>query len=68
MVADAEVSPEPQSQEAPSASQREHPSSHADPVSVSAGTAPQTGQPGDTADKQQLHGTVGKFIDAITIL
>jgi hypothetical protein len=50
MVADAEVSPEPQSlQEGLSASQREHPSSPADPVSVSAGTAPQTSQLEDTA-------------------
>jgi ElaB/YqjD/DUF883 family membrane-anchored ribosome-binding protein len=67
MVADAEVSREPQSlQEELSASQREHPSSPADPVSVSAGTAPQNSQPEDTADEQQLHGTVGKFVEAIT--
>jgi hypothetical protein len=67
MVADAEVSPEPRPlQEELSASQQEQPSSPADPVSVNAGTAPQTGQPGDTADEQQLHGTVGKFIEAIT--
>jgi hypothetical protein len=67
MVADAEVSREPQSlKEELSASQREHPSSPADPVSVGAGTAPQTSQPGDTADKQDLDGTVGKFIEAIT--
>jgi ElaB/YqjD/DUF883 family membrane-anchored ribosome-binding protein len=67
MVADAEVSREPQSlQEEFSASQGEHPSSPADPVSVSAGTAPQTSQLEDTADEQQLHGTVGKFIEAIT--
>ena len=67
MVADSEVSREPQSlQEGLSASQREHPSSPADPVSVSAGTAPQTSQPEDTADEQPLHGTVGKFIEAIT--
>jgi hypothetical protein len=64
MVADAEVSPEPQSlHEEFSASQREHPSSPSDPVSVSAGTAPQTGQ---LADEQQLHGMIGKFIEAIT--
>ena len=50
MVADTEVSPEPQFfQEALSASEREHPSSPADPVSVSAGTAPQTSQREDTA-------------------
>ena len=67
MVADSEVSREPQSlQEGLSASQREHPSSPADPVSVSAGTAPQTSPLKDTADEQQLHGTVGKFIEAIT--
>jgi hypothetical protein len=67
MVADAEVSREPQSlQEEPSAPQREHPPSPADPVSVSAATAPQTSQLEDTADEQQLHGTVGKFIEAIT--
>ena len=65
MVADSEVSREPRPlQEGLSASQREHPSSPADPVSVSAGTAPQTSQPEDTADEQQ-HGTVGKFIEAI---
>jgi hypothetical protein len=69
MLADAEVSREPQSpQEELSASQREHPSSPTDPVSVSAGTAPQTSQPEDTADEQQLHGTVGKFVEAITEL
>jgi hypothetical protein len=67
MVADAEVLREPQSlKEEFSASQREHPSSPADPVSVSAGTAAQTSQPGDTADEQQPHGTVGEFIEAIT--
>ena len=67
MVADAEVSREPQSPRgAVYASQREHPSSPADPVSVGAGTTPQTSQPEDTADEQQLHGTVGKFIEAIT--
>ena len=67
MVADAEVSREPQSpQEEVSALQREHPSSPAERVSVSAGTAPQTSQPEDTADEQPLHGTVGKFIEAIT--
>ena len=67
MVADSEVSREPRSlQEGRSASQREHPSSPADPVSVSAGTAPQTSQPEDTTDEQQLHGTAGKFIEAIT--
>jgi hypothetical protein len=50
MVADAEVSPEPQSlHEGLSASQREPPSSPADPVSVSSGTAPQTSQLEDTA-------------------
>jgi hypothetical protein len=66
MVADAEVSREPQSlQEEVSALQREHPSSPAERVSVSAGTAPQTSQPEDTADEQQ-DGTVGKFIEAIT--
>jgi hypothetical protein len=66
MVADSEVSREPQSlQEGGSASQREHPSSP-EPVSASAGTAPQTSRPEDTADKQQLHGTAGKFIEAIT--
>jgi ElaB/YqjD/DUF883 family membrane-anchored ribosome-binding protein len=67
MPADAEVSREPQSlQEELSASQREHPSSPADPVSASAGTAKQTSQPDDTADEQQPNGTVGKFIEAIT--
>jgi hypothetical protein len=67
MAADAVVSRELQSlQEGLSASQREHPSPPADPGSVSAGAAPQTGQPEDTADEQQLHGTVGKFIEAIT--
>ncbi len=67
MVADSDVSHEPQSlQEELSASQREHPSSPADPVSVNAGTAPQTSQLEDTADEQQLHGTVSKFIEAIT--
>src|ERR1700731_3607515 len=62
MVADSEVSREPQS----SASQREHPSPPADPVSASAGTAPQTSQLEDTADEQQLHRTLGKFVEAIT--
>ena len=67
MVADSEVSREPQSlQGGLSASQREHLSSPADPASVSAGTAPQISQLEDTADEQQLHGTVGKFIEAIT--
>jgi ElaB/YqjD/DUF883 family membrane-anchored ribosome-binding protein len=67
MVADSEVSREPQSlQEGLCASQREHPSSPADPVSPSAGTARQTGQLKDAADEQKLHGTVGKFIEAIT--
>jgi ElaB/YqjD/DUF883 family membrane-anchored ribosome-binding protein len=67
MVADSEASREPQSlPEGLSASQREHPSSPADPVSASAATAPQTNRPEDTADKQQLHGTAGKFIEAIT--
>jgi ElaB/YqjD/DUF883 family membrane-anchored ribosome-binding protein len=67
MAADAVVSRELKSlQEELSPSQREHPSSRADPVSVSAGTAPQTSQLEDTADEQQLHGTVGKFIEAIT--
>jgi ElaB/YqjD/DUF883 family membrane-anchored ribosome-binding protein len=69
MVADAELSREPQSlQEELSASQRDHPSAPADPVSASAGTVPQTSQPGDaaTADEQELHGTVDKFIEAIT--
>jgi ElaB/YqjD/DUF883 family membrane-anchored ribosome-binding protein len=66
MVADSEVSREPQSlQEKLSASQRGHPSSSADPVSVSAGPAPQTSQLDDTADEQQLDGTVGKFVEAI---
>jgi ElaB/YqjD/DUF883 family membrane-anchored ribosome-binding protein len=66
MVADVEVSREPQSlQEEVSALQREHPSSPADPVSANAGTVPQTSQPEDTADKPQ-DGTVGKFIEAIT--
>ena len=66
MAADAVVSRELKSiQEELSPSQREHPSSPADPVSVSAGTAPQTSQLEDTADEQQLHGTVGKFIEAI---
>ena len=61
------LSHEPQLlQEELSASQREHPSSPADTVSVGAGTTPQTSQPEDTADEQQLHGTVGKFIEAIT--
>jgi ElaB/YqjD/DUF883 family membrane-anchored ribosome-binding protein len=67
LVADAEVSHEPQPlQEELSASQREHPSSPADPVAASAGTAPQAGQPEETADEQQLHGTVGELIEAIT--
>ena len=67
MVADAEVSREPQSlQEELSASQREHPSSPTDPVSVSAATPSQTSQPGDAADEQQPDGTVGRFIEAIT--
>ena len=67
MVADSEVSREPQSlQEELSASQRGCSSSPADPVSASAGTAPQTSQPDDTADEQQPNGTVGKFIEAIT--
>src|SRR5260221_14698670 len=67
MAADAVVSRELKSlQEELSASQREHPSPPADPVSVSAGTAPLTSQLEDTADEQQLHGTVGKFIEAIT--
>ena len=67
MAADAVVSRELKSlQEELSASQREHPSSPTDPVSVSAGTAPQTSQLEDAADEQQLHGTVGKFIEAIT--
>jgi ElaB/YqjD/DUF883 family membrane-anchored ribosome-binding protein len=67
MAADAVVSRELKSlQEELSSSQREHPSSPADPVSVSTGTAPQTSQLEDTADEQQLHGTVGKFIEAIT--
>jgi hypothetical protein len=67
MVADAELSREPQSaQEELSASQRERPSSPADPVPVGAGTAPQPNQLEDTADEQQLNGTVGKFIEAIT--
>ena len=67
MPADAEVSREPQSlQEELSASQREHPSSPADPVSASAGTARQTSHLEDTAVQQQLHGTASKFIEAIT--
>ena len=67
MAADAVVSRELKSlKEELSASQRERPSSPADPDSVSAGTTPQTSQLEDTADEQQLHGTVGKFIEAIT--
>ena len=67
MVTSAEVSRGPKSlQEELSASQREHPSPPAGPVSVSAGTAKQTSQPEDAADEQQLHGTVGNFIEAIT--
>ena len=67
MVADSEILREPQSlQEGLSASQRKHPSSPADPVSPSAETARQTGQIKGAADEQQLHGTVGKFIEAIT--
>jgi ElaB/YqjD/DUF883 family membrane-anchored ribosome-binding protein len=67
MAADAVVSRELKSlQEELSASQREHRTPPADPVSVNAGTAPQSSQPEDTADEQQLHGTVGKFIEAIT--
>jgi ElaB/YqjD/DUF883 family membrane-anchored ribosome-binding protein len=67
MAADAVVSRELKSlQEELSASQRERPSSPADPDSVSAGTTPQTSQLEDTADERQLHGTVGKFIEAIT--
>jgi hypothetical protein len=51
MVADSEVSPEPQSlEDGLSASQREPPSSPADdPVSVSAGIVPQISQLEDTA-------------------
>jgi ElaB/YqjD/DUF883 family membrane-anchored ribosome-binding protein len=67
MAADAVVSRELKSlKEELSASQRERPSSPADPDSVSAGTTPQTSQLEDTADEQQLHGTVGKLIEAIT--
>ena len=67
MAPDAVVSRELKSlQEELSASQREHPSPPADPGSVSRGTAAQTSQFEDTADEQQLHGTVGKFIEAIT--
>ncbi len=60
MVADSEVSRER------TASQPEHPSSPADPASINAGTAPQTSQLKDAADEQQLHGTVGNFLEAIT--
>jgi ElaB/YqjD/DUF883 family membrane-anchored ribosome-binding protein len=64
MVADPEVSREPQSlREELFASLRDHPSS---PVSGNARTAPQTSQPIDAANDQQPHGTVGKFIEAIT--
>src|SRR5271170_7826207 len=67
MAADAVVSRELESlQEELSTSQREHPLSPANPVSVNAGTAPQASQVEDTADEQQLHGMVGKFIEAIT--
>jgi ElaB/YqjD/DUF883 family membrane-anchored ribosome-binding protein len=67
MAADAVVSRELKSlQEELSASQREHPSSPADPVSANAGTASQASRLEDTADEPQLHGTVGKFIEAIT--
>jgi hypothetical protein len=67
MVADSEVSREPQSlQEERTAAQRERPSSPADPVSINAETGPQTNQPEDTADEQQLHGTVGNLFEAIT--
>jgi hypothetical protein len=67
MAGDQEVSSEPRSHgEKLSASQRDHPSSPADSVSASAGTASQTGRPQDTADGQQLHRAVGKFIEAIT--
>ena len=66
MVADSEVSREPQSlQDELSASQRAHPSSPADPVSVNARAAPQTSRLEDTAAEQQLDGTVGQFIEAI---
>jgi ElaB/YqjD/DUF883 family membrane-anchored ribosome-binding protein len=66
MVADSEVSRELQSlREELSASQPEHPSSAADPVSPSAGTALKTSRPEHPADEQQLNGTVGKFIEAI---
>jgi ElaB/YqjD/DUF883 family membrane-anchored ribosome-binding protein len=66
MVADSEVLRESQSlQEELSASQREHPSSPADPVSVNARTASQTSQLENTADEQQLGGAVGQFIEAI---
>src|SRR5712671_2855387 len=67
MVADSEVLREPQSlQEGFSASQREHPSSPANPVSENAEAVPQTSPPENTADEQQLHGTVGTFVKAIT--
>ena len=66
MVADSQVARELQSlREEISASQPERPSSAADPVSLSAGTAPQTSQLKQPADEQQLNGTVGKFIEAI---
>jgi len=67
MSADALVSRELKSlQEELSASQREHPSPPADPVSVSGGTAAPATHLEDTAEEQQLRGTLGKFVDAIT--
>jgi ElaB/YqjD/DUF883 family membrane-anchored ribosome-binding protein len=67
MAADAVVSRELKSlQEELSASRREHPSPPADPGSVSRGTTAQASQIEDTAEEQQLHGTLGKFVEAIT--
>ena len=67
MAPDAVVSRELKSlQEELSASQREHPSPPADPVSVSGGTAAPATHLEDTAEEQQLRGTLGKFVEAIT--
>jgi ElaB/YqjD/DUF883 family membrane-anchored ribosome-binding protein len=66
MAADAVVSRELKSlQEELSASQREHPSTPADPA-VSGGTAAPATHLEDTAEEQQLRGTLGKFVEAIT--
>lgn len=67
MAADAALSRELKSlQEELSASQREHPSPPIHPDAVSGGKAAKTSQPEATAQEQQLHGALGKFVDAIT--